>query len=110
MNDFFDTGQLIIVFSCILLHYLFSILLERIIPDEAPVYKEIFTLTNPALIQGVATPSLRLKYILPWTSSPDLSVIGSLATKFLFLSRLFAILGILTLIFTVIFGVIPVNI
>ena len=85
MHDFLATvltNLAIIVLGCTLLHQLFTRLLERIIPDKMPVYKEIFTLTNPVLTQGIAKPSLKLKYLLPWTASPDLSAFGSSAANF----------------------------
>ncbi len=106
MNDFIAMGLPIVVFSCSLPHNIFAFLLERIIPDKMPVYTEIFTFANTTLTEGEDKPTLRLKYVLPWIASPDLSAFGSSAIYFLFLARLFAVLGTLTLVFTALYFIV----
>jgi hypothetical protein len=94
---------LVIIAACVFAHHVFTALLRRAVAVGSYADSELFDFTNPVLTQGQKIPALKLKYMLPWIASPDLSVFGSTARFYLFVSRIcsyLAILGLLLIVST----------
>ncbi len=99
-------AMVIVVAACVALQQLFSFLLRRRIPEGSSVHSLLFASSHPSLTQGRRMPGLKLRFALPWVSSPDISGFGSLTQMLLLLCRLCATTGLVMLLGMLTLGIV----
>jgi hypothetical protein len=99
-------AMVIVVAACAALQQFFSFLLRRRIPEGSSVHSLLFASSRPGLTQGRRMPGLRLRFVLPWISSPDISGFGSSSQMLLLLCRLCATTGLVMLLSVLALGIV----